>query len=64
MNLTLPAIKARPKQEVVYRSNAVVTRLSRFTSGIGKRKMGGTPLAALLKQRASWIEEARRLLGS
>ena len=51
MNLTLPAIKARPKQEVVYTIECGGNHgFPWFTSGIGTAKWGGTPLAPLLKQ--------------
>ena len=49
--LTLPAIKARPKQEVVYTIECGGNHgFPWFTSGIGTAKWGGTPLAPLLKQ--------------
>ena len=51
MTLTLPAIKARPKQEVVYTIECGGNHgFPWFTSGIGTAKWGGTPLAPLLKQ--------------
>ena len=51
MTLTLPAIKARPKQEVVYTIECGGNHgFPWFTTGIGTAKWGGTPLAALLKQ--------------
>ena len=51
MNLTLAAVKARPKQEVVYTIECGGNHgFPWFTSGIGTAKWGGTPLATLLKQ--------------
>ena len=51
MTLTLPAIKAPPKQEVVYTIECGGNHgFPWFTSGIGTAKWGGTPLAPLLKQ--------------
>ena len=49
--LTLAAIKARPKQEVVYTIECGGNHgFPWFTSGIGTAKWGGMPLAPLLKQ--------------
>src|SRR4029453_200950 len=51
MNLTLAAIKARPKQEVIYTIECGGNHgFPWFTSGIGTAKWGGAPLAPLLKQ--------------
>ncbi|MEP6608742.1 MAG: sulfite oxidase [Burkholderiaceae bacterium] len=51
MTLTLPAIKARPRQEVVYTIECGGNHgFPWFTNGIGTAKWGGTPLAPLLKQ--------------
>ena len=51
MTLALPAIKARPRQEVVYTIECGGNHgFPWFTSGIGNAKWGGTPLAPLLKQ--------------
>ena len=65
MNLTLPAIKARPKQEVVYTIECGGNHgFPWFTSGIGTAKWGGTPLATLLKQAGVHGPRNRgRLLG-
>ncbi|HKO66498.1 MAG TPA: molybdopterin-dependent oxidoreductase, partial [Burkholderiaceae bacterium] len=51
MNLTLAAVKARPKQEVIYTIECGGNHgFPWFTSGIGTAKWAGTPLAPLLKQ--------------
>ena len=51
LTLALPAIKARPRQEVVYTIECGGNHgFPWFTSGIGNARWGGTPLAPLLKQ--------------
>lgn len=51
LTLALPALKARPKQEVVYTIECGGNHgFPWFTSGIGNAKWGGAPLAPLLKQ--------------
>ena len=53
MTLTLPAIKALPRQEVVFTLECSGNHgFPWFTSGIGTAKWTGTPLAPLLKQAA------------
>ena len=51
LTLSLAAIKARPKQEVVYTIECGGNHgFPWFTSGIGNAKWSGTPLAPLLKE--------------
>ncbi|WP_200822109.1 sulfite oxidase [Caballeronia arvi] len=53
VTLTLPAIKALPRQEVVFTLECSGNHgFPWFTSGIGTAKWAGTPLAPLLKQAA------------
>jgi len=50
LRLTLPELKARPRQEVVFTLECSGNHgFPWFTSGIGTAKWGGTPLAPLLK---------------
>jgi DMSO/TMAO reductase YedYZ molybdopterin-dependent catalytic subunit len=51
MRLTLPELKARPRQEVVFTLECSGNHgFPWFTSGIGTAKWAGTPLASLLKE--------------
>lgn len=51
MTLTLPALKARPRQEVVFTLECSGNHgFPWFISGIGTAKWAGTPLAPLLKE--------------
>jgi DMSO/TMAO reductase YedYZ molybdopterin-dependent catalytic subunit len=51
MALSLPALKARPKKEVIFTLECSGNHgFPWFTSGIGTAKWAGTPLAPLLKQ--------------
>ena len=53
MTMTLPAIKALPRQEIVFTLECSGNHgFPWFTSGIGTAKWVGTPLAPLLKQVA------------
>ncbi|CDM58728.1 Nitrate reductase [NADH] NR [Rhizobium favelukesii] len=51
MNLTLDAIKARPRQEVVFTVECSGNHgFPFFTGGIGNARWAGTPLGAILQE--------------